>query len=208
MNAKLAVLFFILTIGMAMPVLLGIRSIPDIQLPNLHTGYQPEQPVPYSHRLHAGVLNIDCQYCHTGADQGRHATLPTLDTCMNCHQTVKGRTTSAQENIQKLFDAREQTDGVPAGIAWKRVHNNPDFVYFNHQTHVRIAKYIDEDGKISDGVDCAFCHGDMAKTGVAKQEEQLTMGFCVNCHRDQNERHEAANLPATAPVNACDACHR
>ena len=98
-------------------------------------------------------------------------------------------------------------DPVP-GIAWKRVHNNPDFVYFNHQTHVRIAKYIDENGKVSDGVDCTYCHGDMAKNGVAKQQEQLAMGFCINCHRTQNERHLAANLPARAPANSCDACHR
>lgn len=208
MNAKLAVLFLILTVAMAMPILLGFRSVPDIHLPNLHTGYQPEQEIPYSHRLHAGVLDIDCQYCHTGADQGRHATVPTLDTCMNCHQTVKGRTKTAQASIQKLYDARLVEDGVPVGVEWKRVHNNPDFVYFNHQTHVRIAKYIDAEGKISDGVDCAYCHGDMTETGVAKQEEQLTMGFCINCHRDQNERHVAANLPARAPVNACDACHR
>ena len=209
MNAKLAVLFFIMTIAMAMPILLGIRSIPDIQLPNLHTGYQPEQPIPYSHRLHAGVLNIDCQYCHVGADKGRHATIPTVDTCMNCHNTVKGRTKSAQANIQKIADSLMSEGGKPVpGIAWKRVHNNPDFVYFNHQTHVRIAKYIDENGKVSDGVDCTYCHGDMAKNGVAKQQEQLAMGFCINCHRTQNERHLAANLPARAPANSCDACHR
>ncbi|MCB9892846.1 MAG: cytochrome c3 family protein [Planctomycetes bacterium] len=204
MNAKLAVLFFLLTVGMAMPILLGIRSIPDIQLPNLHTGYQPEQPIPYSHRLHAGVLDIDCQYCHAGADQGRHAMVPTLDTCWNCHKTVAGRTQTAKEAIGKLRQAYMSGEGVE----WKRVHNNADFVYFNHQTHVRIAKYIDADGNISDGIDCTYCHGDMAKNGVAKQEEQLAMGFCINCHRDQNDRHVAANLPARAPVNACDACHR
>jgi hypothetical protein len=206
MNAKLAILFFLLTVGMAMPILLSVREISDIQLPNLHTGYQPEQPIPYSHRLHAGILNIDCQYCHDGADKGRHAMVPTLGTCWQCHKTVKGRTTSAKENIALLENA--YGNGKGEGVAWKRVHNNPDFVYFNHQTHVRIAKYIDADGKVTDGVDCQYCHGDMAKNGVARQQEQLAMGFCINCHRDQNERHEKANLPARAPVNACDACHR
>jgi hypothetical protein len=209
MNAKLAVLFFLLTIGFAMPILLGIREISDIQLPNLHTGHQPEQPIPYSHRLHAGVLNIDCQYCHTGADKGRHATVPNLQTCWNCHSMVKGRTTSAQENIALIAKAMQQKPGEPpVGVAWKRVHNNPDFVYFNHQTHVRIATYIDAEGNQHAGIDCEYCHGDMTKNGVAKQQEQLAMGFCVNCHREQNERHVAAKLPATAPVNACDACHR
>ena len=206
MNAKLAVLFFLLTIGMAMPILLGFREVADVQLPNLHTNYQPTQPIPYSHRLHAGVLNIDCQYCHTGADEGRHAAIPNLDTCWNCHKTVKGRTASAKESIALLEKAHN--NGMGEGVAWKRVHNNADFVYFNHQTHVRIAQFIDADGNVTDGIDCAQCHGDMAKEGVARQKEQLTMGFCINCHRDQNQRHEAAKLPARAPVNACDACHR
>jgi hypothetical protein len=208
MNAKLAILFFLLTIGFAMPILLGFRQISDIQLPNLHTGHQPEQPIPYSHRLHAGILNIDCQYCHTGADKGRHATVPNLQTCWNCHQTVKGRTKSAQEGIALILAGMQKEDGVDKGVAWKRVHNNPDFVYFNHQTHVRIATYIDGDGNQHEGIDCTYCHGDMTQNGVAKQQEQLAMGFCVNCHREQNERHETAKLPARAPVNACDACHR
>lgn len=204
MNAKLAVLFFILTIAFAMPILLGFRSVADMQLPNLHTGHQPEQPVSFSHRLHAGVLNIDCQYCHTAADKGRHASIPNLETCWNCHQTVQGQTKQAQERIAKLSDAYISGDGVE----WVRVHNNADFVYFNHQTHVRIAKHIDAEGNIADGIDCAYCHGDMTTAGVAKQQEQLTMGFCINCHREQNDRHVKQNLPARAPVNSCDACHR
>ncbi|MBZ0137266.1 MAG: cytochrome c family protein [Planctomycetes bacterium] len=181
-----------------------------MQLPNLHTDYQPEQPIAYSHRLHAGVLDIDCQYCHTGADKGRHATLPNVQTCMNCHATAKGRTDSAKAEIGKLQLAMQDKnqDGQPDGVSWKRVHNNADFVYFNHQTHVRIAKFIDDSGNIVDGIDCVQCHGDMTTAGVAKQQEQLTMGFCINCHRTQNDRHVTANLPALAPVNSCDACHR
>jgi hypothetical protein len=196
MNAKLAIVFLALTIGFSMPVLLGIREVWDIQLPNLHTGYQPEQPIPYSHRLHAGYLNIDCQYCHTGADQGRHAAVPNLETCMTCHTTVKGLTLQAQENIAKLTKAYESGEGV----TWKRVHNNPDFVYFNHQTHVRIARN-------GQGFDCQECHGPMENQGVAKQEFVLSMGWCINCHREQNEEYKKNGWEPAAPLS-CDACHR
>jgi hypothetical protein len=196
MNAKLAIVFLGLTIGFAMPVLLGIRDVWDIQLPNLHTGYQPEQPIPYSHRLHAGYLNIDCQYCHTGADQGRHATVPNLQTCMNCHSSVKGLTTQAQESIAKLTEAYESGKGV----TWKRVHNNPDFVYFNHQTHVRIARN-------GQGIDCQECHGPIEQSGVAKQQHVLSMGWCINCHRTENEQYKKNGWEPAAPLS-CDACHR
>lgn len=204
MNAKLAVIFMLLTIGFSMPVLLGVRAVEDIQLPNLHTDYQPEQPISFSHRLHAGVMNIDCQYCHTGADEGRHATIPNLQTCMNCHEQVEGRTTTSQERIAKLRNMYIQNENVN----WKRVHNNPDFVYFNHQTHVRIANYIDDEGTVHEGIDCTVCHGEMRHNGVAKQENQLNMGWCISCHREQNERLEEVGLRADAPVNSCDACHR
>lgn len=206
MSAKLAVLFLLMTIGFAMPVLLGFRSVNDIQLPNIHTDYQPEQPISYSHRLHAGVLNIDCQYCHTGAQESRHASIPNLQTCMNCHEQVAGQTQEAKNNIQKLYEA--WGNGVGEGVKWKRVHNNPDFVYFNHMTHVRIANYVDDKGNHSKGIDCAVCHGDMKTVGVARQYQNLTMGWCINCHRDQNTRHAKIGLEARAPVNACDACHR
>lgn len=210
MNGKLAIAFFLLTIGFSMPVLLGIRAVPDIQLPNLHTDYQPEQPISFSHRLHAGVLNIDCQYCHTGADKGRHATIPNLQTCMNCHEQIEGRTETAKERIAELTAAYSPDPKTRKrkNVAWLRVHNNPDFVYFNHQAHVRIATHIDDDGNIHEGIDCTVCHGEMRHNGVAKQQEQLAMGWCINCHREQNDRALTANLPANAPVNACDACHR
>lgn len=205
MSAKLAVLFLIMTIGFAMPVLLGIRSINDMQLPNIHTDYQPEQPISYSHRLHAGYLNIDCQYCHTGVEESRHATIPNLQTCMNCHeQLVLGQTDEAKKNIEAL----RQAWATGEGVKWKRVHNNPDFVYFNHMTHVKIANYVDDHGKVTKGIDCAVCHGDMKTVGVAKQHQNLTMGWCINCHRDQNDRQGKLGMPQRAPVNACDACHR
>lgn len=196
MNVKLAILFLLLTIGFAMPVLLGIRSVWDVQLPNLHSGYQPEQPIPFSHRLHAGYLNIDCQYCHTAADQSAHAGIPNLQTCMNCHETVQGRTIEAKANIQKLTEAFY----FDRGVEWKRVHNNPNFVYFNHMTHVRIAKN-------GEGFTCQECHGDMQHEGLGKQKEILSMGWCINCHRDWNEEYVKQGWEPAAPLS-CDACHR
>jgi hypothetical protein len=206
MSAKLAIMFLLMTVGFAMPVLLGIRGINDIQLPNIHTGYQPEQPISYSHRLHAGYLNIDCQYCHTGVEESRHATLPPLQTCMNCHMHVQGQTDEAKHNISKLIEAWGNGNGP--GVQWKRVHNNPDFVYFNHMTHVKIANYVDDGGKVTKGIDCEVCHGDQKTVGVARQYQNLTMGWCINCNRDQNERQFKLGMAVRAPVNACDACHR
>lgn len=196
MSAKLAILFLLLTIAFGLPVLLAFRTADDIQLPGVHTGYQPEQPIPYSHRLHAGVLNIDCQYCHAGVDEGRHATLPSLSVCMNCHNTVAGKTDSAKAGINTLREAWNSGEGV----VWKRVHNNPDFVYFNHMAHVRNARQ----GK---GIDCAECHGDMTEAGLGLQAKNLTMGWCVNCHRDENAKYEQEGFAAKAPLD-CDACHR
>lgn len=206
MSAKLAIMFLLMTVGFAMPVLLGFRTVNDIQLPNLHTGYQPEQPISYSHRLHAGALNIDCQYCHTGVEESRHATLPPLQTCMNCHMHVKGQTEDAQRNINELY--RAWGNGSGEGVKWKRVHNNPDFVYFNHMTHVKIANYVDDAGKVTKGIDCEVCHGDQKTVGVARQYQSLAMGWCINCHRDQNDRQGKLGMAVRAPVNACDACHR
>jgi hypothetical protein len=196
MSAKLAILFLLLTIGFSMPVLLGIRQIWDIQLPNLHTNYQPEQPIPYSHRLHAGYLNIDCQYCHTAADQSRHAGVPNPETCRNCHLTVKGRTEEAKAAIAKMSELYTKGEG----ITWKRVHNNPDFVYFNHMSHVRIARN-------GEGFTCQECHGTMEHNGVALQQEILSMGWCINCHRKWNEEYKVNGWEPRAPLN-CDACHR
>ncbi len=196
MNAKLAIFFFVVSFGCAVPLVFDIDSIADIPLNNLHTGYQPEQPVPYSHRLHAGELNIDCQYCHSGTDESRHAVIPNLSTCMNCHEKVEGSSPSAKENIAMV--RKHWAEGKP--IEWVRVHNLPDFVYFNHSAHVNNAR----DGE---GIDCEECHGDMKQAGVAKQEETLSMGWCVNCHRAENEKAEELGWMRRAPLS-CDACHR
>jgi hypothetical protein len=131
-------------------------------------GYQPEQPVPYSHAVHAGELGIDCRYCHTSVESAAHATIPPTQTCMNCHKLI--RTES-----EKLAPVRNSYEtGLP--VEWVRVHNLPDFVYFDHSAHVRR------------GVGCVSCHGRVDKMEVVSQVEPLTMGWCLECHRDP-DRH-------------------
>jgi hypothetical protein len=128
-------------------------------------GYAPDQPVAFSHKKHAGDLKIDCQYCHFGADKGRHAGVPPTGLCLNCHSKVK---TSSPEikKLQKAVDSGEN-------IQWVKVNHFPDFAYFNHSQHVNVA-----------GVSCLKCHGDVDKMVVYKQQEKLSMGWCINCHRD------------------------
>jgi hypothetical protein len=130
----------------------------------LDAGYQPRQPVDYSHALHAGKLGIDCRYCHTGVEAGANATIPPTQTCMNCHKSI--RTNSA-----KLALVRESY-GTGAPIEWIRIHDLPDFVYFNHSAHVRR------------GVGCVSCHGRIDKMDVVYQVGLLSMGWCLDCHRN------------------------
>jgi len=127
-------------------------------------GYCPEQPVPYSHQLHAGVLGIDCRYCHAGVERGPFATLPPTQTCMNCHKTV---------NPGSALVAPVMTSWAnDAPIPWVRVHHLPDFAHFNHAVHVAA------------GVGCASCHGRVDRMEVVHQAEPLSMGWCLECHRN------------------------
>lgn len=127
-------------------------------------GYMPTQPVPYSHALHAGDLGIDCRYCHTEVEQGPFAAIPPTELCMNCHATL--RTTS-----EKLEPVRQSyLTGEP--IHWVRVHDLPDFVYFNHSAHVRR------------GVGCVECHGRVDRMEVVYQVQPLSMRWCLDCHRN------------------------
>jgi hypothetical protein len=133
-------------------------------------GYQPVQPVPYSHALHAGDLGIDCRYCHNTVEVAAKAAVPPTQTCMNCHAKI--RTASP-----KLTPIRESyATGMP--VPWVRVHDLADFVYFNHSAHVRR------------GVGCVSCHGRVDKMEAVTQVEPLSMGWCLDCHRnpDRNLR--------------------
>jgi hypothetical protein len=131
-------------------------------------GYAPEQPVPYSHALHVGQLGIDCRYCHNTVEQAAHAAIPPTQTCMNCHAVIRA-------NSEKLIPVRESyATGMP--VEWVRVHDLPDYVYFDHSAHVRR------------GVGCVSCHGRMDTMEVVSQVEPLSMGWCLDCHRNP-ERH-------------------
>ncbi len=132
-------------------------------------GYAPTQPIKYSHKVHAGDYKIDCNYCHTGVTKSKNANIPSPNICMNCHSAINKGATTGTEEIQKIYDAVE--NDTP--IEWVRVHNLPDLAYFNHSQHVEVGK-----------VECQTCHGPIQEMEVVKQYANLTMGWCVNCHRD------------------------
>ena len=130
----------------------------------IQKGYAPKQPIAYSHKLHAGQYKIDCNYCHTGAQKGKNATIPAANICMNCHGVIK----KESPEIQKIYAAIENNQP----IEWIRVHNLPDLAYFNHAQHVNVGN-----------VQCQTCHGEIQKMEVVEQRTSLTMGWCIDCHR-------------------------
>ncbi|MEQ9403704.1 MAG: cytochrome c3 family protein [Cyclobacteriaceae bacterium] len=138
-------------------------------------GYQPTQPIAFSHKIHAGQFEIDCQYCHTGVRKSRSANIPSPNICMNCHTQVKPES----EEIQKIYAAIDynpetQTYGTNTKpIEWVRIHNLPDLAYFNHSQHVDVAE-----------LECQTCHGPIEEMEVVYQYSNLTMGWCINCHRE------------------------
>lgn len=153
--------------------------------------YQPVQPIFYSHEVHAGINQINCQYCHTGVYQGKQATIPSVNVCMNCHMAINeyskgpkifneaGEEVNGTAEIQKLYKYAGYTPGKPwdpskaKPIEWVRIHNLPDHVYFNHSQHVKAGQ-----------VACQTCHGEITKMPEVKQFADLSMGWCINCHRE------------------------
>jgi hypothetical protein len=131
-------------------------------------GYEPDQPILFSHKIHAGINKIDCKYCHTTVTESKHAGIPPVQLCMNCHNVVREGTHSGTEEIAKIYQAIET--GKP--IEWIRVHNLPDHAYFNHAQHVGAGE-----------VDCTECHGDVANMHRVGQVQTLGMGWCIECHR-------------------------
>ncbi len=171
----------------------------------VHTGYQPTQPIKFSHELHAGINQIDCQYCHSGAFKSKNATIPSLNVCMNCHKNVQARTEDGQisPEIQKIYnalgyDADKQTydKTKEKPIEWVRVHNLPDFAYFNHSQHVVVGEEAirKEKGlKPTDPV-CFACHGPVNTMEEIYQYSPLTMKWCINCHKEadiSNKKNDA-----------------
>ncbi|GAL87523.1 cytochrome c, mono- and diheme variant [Sporocytophaga myxococcoides] len=132
-------------------------------------GYAPIQPIPFSHKLHAGQYKIDCNYCHTGVTKGKQANIPSLNICMNCHTHIKSGPRFGQDGIAKVVDAYNSNKPVK----WVRVHNLPDLAYFNHAQHVQVG-----------GIECKTCHGQIDTMEVVRQHSPLTMGWCINCHRE------------------------
>ena len=155
-------------------------------------GYMPIQPIHYSHKIHAGDNQIECQYCHSSAKKSKHSGIPSLNVCMNCHENIaeyngeedleKGYTRDFYTNeIKKLYKAvgwdensQSYTEDTEP-VKWVRIHNLPDFVYFSHAQHVTVA-----------GVDCQKCHGPVEEMEVLYQHSPLTMGWCLNCHKETN----------------------
>jgi mono/diheme cytochrome c family protein len=142
---------------------------------NVHQGYQPVQPIKFPHDLHAGAMKIDCQYCHSGAYKSKNASIPSLNVCMNCHKVVK----TESPEIHKIYDAlgydpqTQKYDSTKARpIQWVRIHNLPDFAYFNHSQHVKVQ-----------GLKCQTCHGPVQTMKEVYQYSPLTMKWCIQCHK-------------------------
>ena len=133
----------------------------------IQQNYQPTQPIAFSHKIHAGQYEIDCQYCHTGVNISKSASIPSVNICMNCHNTIH----TDRPEVQKILTAYEEN----RPIEWVRVHNLPDLSYFNHSQHVAVG-----------GIECNTCHGPIEEMDVVYQYAELTMGWCINCHRETN----------------------
>lgn len=151
-------------------IMVGVRN--DV----LDVGYRPQQPVPFSHKLHAGELNISCQYCHAGVERSAFSPVPTTQTCMNCHTVVLPESPKLQL-VRESFE-----NGKP--IVWERVHKVPDYVHFNHSRHIRAQ------------MDCKSCHGPVEEMGVVSQFKPLTMAWCLDCHRNP-----ADNIVGARPIS-------
>lgn len=225
------IITIVLLIGLFFGLITLVFGMSTWRLPDRETGYSPKQPIDYSHRLHAGELGIDCRFCHTAADKSRHAGIPSSDVCMKCHKFVTTSFDVFQDEMKKLDaqkaenekkgiepnpDAKPQRiisdklkllydslgldenlqprEGAePQSIPWVRVHNLPDYVYFDHRAHVAA------------GVTCQRCHGPVESMQRVRQQESLSMGWCVNCHRDATEN--GINGKEVHASTDCAVCH-
>jgi hypothetical protein len=217
----------VLLIGIAFTALLLVPRLAGLRGAGNNQGYEPEQPVAYSHRLHAGELQIDCQYCHSGARRSRYAGIPSADVCMNCHSYIKAPRSAVRaeelaaekegrspervvsSELAKIYQALALGEGFqpitegeglqpavqhkPEAIRWQRIHQLPDFVYFDHRPHVAA------------GVQCQKCHGPIETMEKVRQMETLSMGWCIDCHRDPSQKGGSAADPV-APTD-CVSCH-
>jgi hypothetical protein len=169
-------LFLILLAGFSLGNLACERGQQTVTF-GYNKDYSPEQPIPFQHSLHAGKYTIPCLYCHTNVTESRHATVPSLNICMNCHVAVK----TSSPWIKKLREHYEAGIAIP----WVKVHMLPDFVMFQHPPHIK------------HGVACQTCHGPVETMDRIRQAKDLSMGWCINCHRKPENN---------APTN-CSTCH-
>jgi hypothetical protein len=208
----------VLFAGLILSSLFLVSRLRGVPWAGNQQGYEPVQPITFSHQLHSGKLQIDCLYCHFGAEKGRHAGIPAASLCMNCHGLVTAsRDAVLQEfrqaqqadrparpvvsaELSKLYDALGVDDKLqpdPAKksqpIAWVKVHNLPAFSCFDHRPHVRA------------GVDCKDCHGPVDTMERVRQVADLSMGWCVNCHRETARTGVAGK--SVRPSTDCSACH-
>ena len=205
---------------------IAVFSTAEVHLPGNHQGYEPVQPIAFSHRLHAGEMQIDCRFCHFGADRSRHAGIPPASLCMNCHQHVTASFDAVLEErqraeadgdepqrivspeLRKIYDAlgldqdlRPDPTLEPKPIEWVRVHNLADFVYFDHRPHV------------ARGLSCQQCHGPVQSMDRMRQDSDLSMGWCLDCHRSQpgqriTEALSGSTLDPEVHVSTdCASCH-
>ena len=219
-------LTLVLVTALAFSLLVLVPKFTAYALPGNQRGYEPAQPIAFSHRLHAGELQVQCLYCHSGAERSRHAGIPATTVCMNCHRFVsaplgavraedaaakkEGRETRrvVSPEIQRIYDALALNDQMkpdpakqPQPIQWIKVDNLPDFVYFDHRPHVNA------------GVACQKCHGPVETMERIRQVEDLSMGWCVNCHRTVDRagldgKGNFTSAPAPAAQGSKPVTHR
>lgn len=169
-------------------ILTGYTMVDNAMRLGRQQGYRPAQPIKFSHKLHAGTNQIPCQYCHSGANKGKSAVIPSPSLCMNCHKAIKEGPTYGTKEIGKIYAAigwdPDKNAYIPnyeqKEIEWVRIHNLPDHVYFNHAQHVNAG-----------GVECQTCHGKVEEQEVLGQHASLGMGWCVNCHRQTEVKFQS-----------------
>ncbi|HTF04273.1 MAG TPA: cytochrome c3 family protein, partial [Bacteroidia bacterium] len=183
-NKKLVALIGVLLMGFLTVkgwyALKGVGVYAEEVKPGKWEGYHPSQPINFSHSIHAGDNGIQCQYCHSTVEKSKTASIPSAMICMNCHKVIQSTTNEgSKEEIQKIYDAvgydpvAATYSKVPVPLRWNKVHVLPDHVFFSHQQHVVVG-----------GVACETCHGDVKKMTTVEQQRPLTMGWCVDCHRN------------------------
>lgn len=160
----LQILIFLAIVGGVASAAITYYSTPKYS----RVGYAPTQPVPFDHSLHAGQLGIDCRYCHVGVEQSATSSVPSAQTCMNCHSVIKPQS-PLLEPVRRSFETGEP-------VPWVKIHAVPDYVFFNHSVHV------------NRGISCVECHGKVNEMTVVRQDQPHSMSWCLDCHRNPAER--------------------